>query len=161
MGKKNNFRKEWRSLTEIGNVFGVSARKMGSMLKEHGLRNPDGDPSQLAKDKNYCHYVDPKKQKGYWLWHGKKVTEYLVEVGVKKKGVSEKEASLNTKARKLARSYMEADKLWEEGNKMGAWMFDELEPEIKKIGIDRFNAALKAVGYKGDPVTLEQELCQN
>jgi Asp-tRNA(Asn)/Glu-tRNA(Gln) amidotransferase B subunit len=116
MTKKKNFRQQWRSLTEIGNTFGISARKLGLLLKKHGLREDNGE---------------------------------------EKTGVSSKEATLNTEARKLARSYIEAVKLDEEGNKFGYWMFDELRPEIKKVGLNRFNKALKAVGFKGEQLTEE------
>jgi hypothetical protein len=34
-------------------------------------------------------------------------------------------------------------------------MLCEMVDEIKKIGLERFNTALRAVGYKGEPVTLE------
>ena len=150
---QKNFRKEWRTLTEIGNTFGVSARKLGSTLKQHGLREPGGEPTQLAREGGYCHRVEPKNDRGYWLWHGQKVSNYLVEKGVEKTGVSSREATLNTEARKIARSYMEALELDEEGNKLGYLMMDELIPEIKKVGLDRFNEALKSIGYKGEPVT--------
>jgi hypothetical protein len=157
MTKKKNFRQEWRSLTEIGNTFGISARKLGSLLKKYGLREGDGEPSELAKQEGYCHLVAPKEGHSYYLWHGKKVASYLEKQGEEKKGVSSKEATLNTEARKLARSYIEALQLDEEGSKFGYWMFDELRPEIKKVGLDRFNEALKAVGFKGEPLT-EQAL---
>ena len=155
MSKKKNFRKQWRTLTEVGNTFGVSARKLGSLLKQHGLRKDDGDPSELAKQEGYCHLVAPKNGHRYYLWHGKKVTAYLEEKGEKQTGVSPKEASLNTEARKLARSYIEAVRLDEEGCKYAYWLFDELRPEIKKVGLDRFNEALKSVGFKGKPLTEE------
>lgn len=51
MSKKKNFRQEWRSLTEIGNIFGISARKLGSLLKKYGLRESDGKPSESATDR--------------------------------------------------------------------------------------------------------------
>ncbi|MBW4634124.1 MAG: hypothetical protein KME30_20120 [Iphinoe sp. HA4291-MV1] len=60
-----------------------------------------------------------------------------------------------TEARKLARSYMEAQKLEDEGSKLGYMMFSEMVDDIKKIGLERFNQALKSIGYKGDEVTLE------
>lgn len=157
MTKKKNFRQQWRSLTEIGNTFGVSARKLGSLLKQHGLRESDGKPSENAIAEGYCHFVEPKQGHSYYLWHGQKVADYLEQQGEERKGVSSQEATLNTEARKLARSYIEAAKLDKEGDKLGYMMLDELRPEIKKVGLDRFNEALKAVGFKGEPLT-EQAL---
>jgi hypothetical protein len=62
---------------------------------------------------------------------------------------------MDTEARSIARSYIEAQKLDEAGDKLGYLMFAELVPEIKKIGLERFNKALNSLGFKGEPVTLE------
>ncbi|GAC1460901.1 MAG: hypothetical protein NVSMB70_06680 [Chamaesiphon sp.] len=119
MGKKNNFRKTWKTLTELGQEFGVSAVKLGNLLKQHGLREKDGEPSQLASDGGFFEKITPNEGKPYYLWHHKKTSEYLVSQGVDKAGVSAKEAEKMTEARKLARYYMEAQKLDDEGSKLG------------------------------------------
>jgi hypothetical protein len=155
MSKKNNFRKTWRTLTELGQEFGVSAVKFGNLLKQHGLREKDGEPTQLAKDGGFFDRVVPKDGKPYYLWHRQKTVDYLVKLGVEKKGVSAAEATMDTEARSIARSYIEAQKLDEAGDKLGYLMFAELVPEIKKIGLERFNKALNSLGFKGEPVTLE------
>jgi hypothetical protein len=155
MSKKNNFRKTWRTLTELGQEFGVSAVKFGNLLKQHGLREKDGEPTQLAKDGGFFDRVVPKDGKPYYLWHRQKTVDYLVKLGVEKKGVSAAEATMDTEARSIARSYIEAQKLDEAGDKLGYLMFAELVPEIKKIGLERFNKALKSLGFQGEPVTLE------
>lgn len=157
MGKKNNFRKTWRTLTELGQEFGVSAVKFGNLLKQHGLREKDGEPSQLASDGGFFEKITPSEGKPYYLWHRNKTVEYLTSLGVNKAGVSEKEATLDTEARKLARSYLEAQKLDDEGSKLGYMMFDELRSDIKKVGLDRFNKALKSLGFKDELVTLEDD----
>ncbi|MEA5535624.1 hypothetical protein [Crocosphaera sp. XPORK-15E] len=155
MSKKNNFRKTWRTLTELGQEFSLSAIKFGNLLKQHNLREKDGEPTQLAKDGNFCDKIVPKEGKPYYLWHHEKTVNYLVQLGVEKKGISSKDATLNTEARKLAKAYLEAQKLDGQGDKLGYLMMGELVPDIKKIGIERFNEALKSVGYKGEVVTFE------
>ncbi|MEO1431577.1 MAG: hypothetical protein AAFV71_21465 [Cyanobacteria bacterium J06633_8] len=155
MGKKNNFRKTWKTLTELGQEFGVSAIKFGNLLKKHGLREKDGKPTQLAKDGVFFEEITPSEGKPYYLWHREKTSEYLVAKGVEKNGVSAKDAQQMTEARKLARSYMEAQKLDDEGSKLGYIMLSEMVDEIKKVGLEKFNQALKSVGYKGEEVTLE------
>lgn len=152
---KQSFRKQWRTLTEIGQEFGVSAVKLGKLLKEHGLRLETGDPSAEALEGTYAERIAPKEGKVYFLWHGQKVSEYLIAKGVPKAGSSAKEASNATEARKLARSYLEALKLDNEGSKLGYLMLGEMVDDIKKLGLDAFNAALKSVGYKGEEVTFE------
>ena len=155
MAKKNNFRKPWKTLTELGQEFGVSAVKFGNLLKQHGLREKDGEPTQLAKDGAFFEKITPKQGKLYYLWHRDKTSEYLVSQGVIKNGVSGKEAEIMTQARKLARSYIEAQKLDDEGSKLGYIMFSEMVDDIKKVGLEKFNQALKSIGYKGEEITLE------
>lgn len=155
MSQKNVFRKKWKTLTELGQEFGVSAIKFGNLLKEHGLREKTGEPSEKAKEGQFFEEIVPKEGKPYYLWHRQKTSDYLISLGVLKSGVSAKKAESMTEARKLARSYLEAQKLDSEGDKLGYLMFDELVPEIRKIGLERFNKALKSVGYKGEEVTLD------
>ncbi|MBP5975549.1 hypothetical protein HW132_23135 [Brasilonema sp. CT11] len=153
MGKKKNFRKVWKTLTELGQEFGVSAVKFGNLLKQYGLREKDGEPSQMAKDGGFFEKITPNEGKPYYLWHREKTSEYLIYQGVAKNGVSAKDALMMTESRKLARSYMEAQQLDDEGSKLGYIMFSEMVDDIKKVGLERFNQALKSIGYKGDEVT--------
>ena len=146
MGKKNNFRKIWRTLTELGQEFGVSAVKFGNLLKQHGLREKDGEPTQHAKDGSFCEKIVPNEGKPYYLWHRDKTIEFLMSKGVEKSGVSAKEASKITEARKLAREWIEAQRLDDEGSKLGYMMACELEPEIKRIGVDLVQSQLKTLG---------------
>ena len=132
--KKQNFRKQWRTLTELGQEFGMSAVKFGNTLKEHGLREKTGEPSSIAE--GYFEKITPNEGKVYYLWHCQKVSEYLMSKGVQKLGVSTKEASKMTEARKLARSYVEAKKLDDEGSKLGYMMFCDMIDEIKSVGLD-------------------------
>jgi hypothetical protein len=155
VAKKNNFRKTWKTLTELGQEFGVSAIKFGNLLKQHGLREKDGEPSQIAKDGGFFEKITPNEGKSYYLWHREKTAEYLVSQGVTKNGISAKETEIMTEARKLARSYMEAQKLDDEGSKLGYMMLSEMVGDIKKVGLERFNQALKSIGYKGSEVTLD------
>ena len=152
----NEFRKTWRSLTELGQEFGVSAVKFGKLLKQHGLKEEDDEPSQTAKEGELFKKITPKKGKPYYLWHHNKTVKYLTCLGVKKSGISEDEAMLNTEARKLAKSYLEARKLDDEGSEFGFIWFCESKRDIRKIGLDRFNKELKSLGFKGEPVTLEE-----
>lgn len=155
MSKKKGFRKEWRTLTELGQEFGISAVKFGNLLKQHDLREKSGEPTRFARENGFVQEINPKDSKSYFLWHQKKTSDRLVALGVEKFGVSAKEASKMTEARKLAREYLDALKLDDDGSKMGYIMFQEIMPEVKKIGVEIFNKALLSVGYKGEEVTTE------
>ena len=50
---------------------------------------------------------------------------------------------------------IEAQKLDNEGSKLGYMMLSEMVEDIQKVGLERFNQALKSIGYKGEEVTLE------
>ena len=72
MGKNKNFRKEWRTLTELGQEFGMSAVKFGNLLKQHELREKSGEPSQAAHEDGFVQKISPKDGKPYFLWHHKR-----------------------------------------------------------------------------------------
>lgn len=146
MSKKNNFRRTWRTLTELGQEFDISALKLGNLLKQHGLREKGGEPTQRAKDGGFFEEIVPNEGKPYYLWHRDKTVEFLTNQGVEKNGVSAKEATKTTEARKLARAWIEAQRLDDEGSKLGYMMACELEPEIKSIGVDLVQSQLKKLG---------------
>ncbi|MBR8834148.1 MAG: hypothetical protein DSM106950_08930 [Stigonema ocellatum SAG 48.90 = DSM 106950] len=146
MSKKNNFRKTWRTLTELGQEFGVSAMKFGNLLKQQGLRGQDGEPTQDAKDGGFFEKILAKDGKPYYLWHRDKTVEFLISKGVEKNGISREEASKTTEARNLAREWIEAQRLDDEGSKLGYIMACELEPDIKRIGVDLVQSQLKKLG---------------
>ncbi|MBW4671426.1 MAG: hypothetical protein KME60_29395 [Cyanomargarita calcarea GSE-NOS-MK-12-04C] len=72
--------------------------------------------------------------------------EFLQHQDVEKNGVSSQEASKTTEARKLAREWIEAQRLDDEGSKLGYIMACELEPEIKRIGVDLVQSQLHKLG---------------
>ncbi|BAZ17093.1 hypothetical protein NIES4071_89710 [Calothrix sp. NIES-4071] len=149
---KKNFRSEWRTLTELGAEFGKSAIAFGKILKENGLRNAEGEPTETAN--GLFQKIEPNQGKTYYLWNHKGVVSFLQSKGINPVN-NASDALKDTEARKLAREYLEAQKLDDEGSKLGYMMLCEIVDDIRKIGLDRFNTALKAVGYKGEPVTLE------
>ncbi|BDA75753.1 hypothetical protein CAL7716_099190 [Calothrix sp. PCC 7716] len=149
---KKNFRSEWRTLTELGAEFGKSAIAFGKILKENGLRDAEGLPTEAAN--GLFQKIEPNQGKPYYLWNHQEVVNFLQSKGINPVN-NAADALKDTEARKLAREYIEAQKLDDEGSKLGYMMLCEMVDDIKKIGLDRFNIALKAVGYKGEPVTLE------
>jgi len=65
------------SLTQFGELFHVSNQTVGRWLKEIGLRNPNGEPSQRAKDAGYVMRVSTPEGKGFWSWRKHKTIEVL------------------------------------------------------------------------------------
>lgn len=105
-------------MTELGQEFALSAIKFGNLLKQHGLREKYGSPTPIAKAGGFFQEITPSEGKPYYLWHRDKTVDYLVKAGVEKTGVSPQEASLDTEARKIAKSYLDALKLDEESSKL-------------------------------------------
>ncbi|MDF5715136.1 MAG: hypothetical protein PUP93_14935 [Rhizonema sp. NSF051] len=146
MDHKKSFRKTWRTLTELGKEFGVSAVKFGNLLKKYGLREKDGEPTQKAITGGFFNKITPNEGKPYYLWHRDKTVQFLQTQGVEKNGLSSQEALKTTQARKLAREWIEAQRLDDEGSKLGYLIAAELEPEIKRIGVDLVQSELKKLG---------------
>lgn len=96
-----------------------------AVYTQQSTLNKNGEPTQIASDGGFFEKITPSEGKPYYLWHRNKTVEYLTSLGVNKSGVSEKEATLETEARKLAKSYLEAQKLDDEGSKLGGWLLLE------------------------------------
>ena len=67
--------------TQIGKLFGVTSHVIGDWLKEIGLRDPDGKPTEEAHDGHYCKQA-PSGPTGYhWAWDAEKTVAALREAG--------------------------------------------------------------------------------
>ena len=67
--------------TQLGQLFGTTSHKSGQWLKEIGLRDPDGTPTDMAHDDGFCKQA-PSGQCGYhWVWDSKKTVAALREAG--------------------------------------------------------------------------------
>jgi hypothetical protein len=77
---KKNFRSEWRTLTELGTEFGKSAVAFGKLLKEHGLRDSDGEPTVAAN--GLFQRIEAKQGKPYYLWNHKGIVAFLRSKGI-------------------------------------------------------------------------------
>ena len=63
--KKQNFRKTWKTITELSKIFGISNVKFGKVIKEYKLRQESGEPTIFAIDNEYCYKVEPKDKPFY------------------------------------------------------------------------------------------------
>jgi len=75
------FRFEYMTLTQIGEIFGVSSHQVGKWLVEIGLRTPTKRPSREAFASGYVEQR-PSRNQGYnWCWDSAKTIEALEKVG--------------------------------------------------------------------------------
>lgn len=101
---KKNFRSEWRTLTELGTEFGKSAIAFGKILKENGLRDAEGLPTEAAN--GLFQKIEPNQGKPYYLWNHQEVVNFLQSKGINPVN-NAADALKDTEARKLAREYIE------------------------------------------------------
>ncbi len=70
------------TMRSLGAVFGVSSHFIGRVLKEMGLRTPDGQPSCRAQENGLVKLVQgPQSWIPLWLWHRELTTALLQEAG--------------------------------------------------------------------------------
>ncbi len=76
---------EYLSLTELGQLYGVTRNKLGLWLVELGLRTPTKKPSQLAFGGGYvAQRPSTQPETYYYAWHRAKTCQLLDEAGYKR-----------------------------------------------------------------------------
>ena len=70
------------TMRSLGAVFGVSSHFIGRVLKEMGLRTPDGQPSYQAQEAGLVKLAEgPQPWLRLWLWHKERTTALLEKAG--------------------------------------------------------------------------------
>lgn len=75
--KKNKFKMIWKTQSEIGVVFGISAIAVGKHLTNLGLK--DGNPTELAISSGFVHKVTDKRGQDFFMWNLSKVKDIFTE----------------------------------------------------------------------------------
>lgn len=100
---------KWLTLTKLAAEFGYPVLEFGSLLKDLGLRQANGQPSDYAKTNYFVKSVKKIYGVPFYIWSFKKTTEYLVN-----KGIRPENSVAVQKAELLANKYLEALKLEEQ-----------------------------------------------
>lgn len=74
---------EYLDMKELGRLFGVSGREIGSHLSELGLRDPWGKPNQQAVNQRLIDYDYERHGTYTKLWHVEKTVKILEDDGLK------------------------------------------------------------------------------
>lgn len=80
--KKLKFKDIWKTQTEIGKTFNLSAIAVGKKLNELGFKNPDNTPSQYAIDKDVVHTVTNNQGISFYLWRKKEILDMISQTGL-------------------------------------------------------------------------------
>jgi len=139
--KQEKFRDIWVNQTTLGKQFNLSAVAIGKKLKEQGLREAEGKPTDKALSEGYCRETPLKDGTPFFLWHKAKVADLLREDGLKSLTAQE------LRCRELAQRFIEAECLLERGDdKLAYFMQDDIESEIQPGDILFINRFLKELG---------------
>jgi hypothetical protein len=78
------YRFEYMTLTQLGEIFGVSSHKVGDWLVEIDFRTENKRPSKMAFEKDVVK-EGPSRGQGYnWVWHAEKTITALEVAGHKR-----------------------------------------------------------------------------
>src|SRR5262249_39816398 len=81
--RRTMYKYEFMTLTQLGQLFGVTSHQLGRWLVNIGLRNDQKRPAKKAFDGDYCK-MGPSRGDGYnWIWNTEKTVEALTQAGHK------------------------------------------------------------------------------
>ncbi len=76
------YRREYMDMNELGRLFGVSGRVVGSRLKELGLRDYRRNPTQQAENQRLVDYDFERHGTYTKLWHVERTVKILEDAGL-------------------------------------------------------------------------------
>lgn len=71
------------TLTQIGQLFGVTNQQVGKWLASAGLRDDRGKPTRTAHDGGYCEQAPSRNDMYVWAWKPERVVPVLEQHGHK------------------------------------------------------------------------------
>lgn len=71
------------TLTQLGELFGVTNQQVGKWLASAGLRDECGKPTRLAHDGGFCETAPSRNDMYVWAWRPEKVVPVLEKLGHK------------------------------------------------------------------------------
>ena len=155
MSKKNKqkFADTWVNLTNLGKEYGFSAIKIGKKLKELGLRNQEGKPTEKALSEGFAKFTPLKDGTPFYMWHKIKIAQLMRENDVKKLDDNE------ILAQDLAKEWIRINKLYEEAiygfEEEGLFMeAQDIQKTARKKGlVNRVNEILHDRKFEGEKIT--------
>ncbi len=75
------FRFAHMSLTQLGELFGVTSHKIGKWLKDLDLRDEESLPTKKAHEGRYCKQTSAGEKCTLWVWETEKTVAVLKKEG--------------------------------------------------------------------------------
>jgi hypothetical protein len=79
---------DYLKLGQLGDLFGLSATAVGMKLKQIGLRQPNGDPTQRARDARLVNLVRVEGMHPFWTWEKVRTVQVLEAAGCRRAGAT-------------------------------------------------------------------------
>lgn len=137
----SKFSEKWASQTELGKFYGMSAIAIGKELEAFGLRDGvEKIATKKAIDEGWCISTPLKDGTAYWMWSRAKLKEAFSSKGMAQLGAPQKAAN------EVMEQLKKAQKLIEEGSKLGYWMQEAAYDNIPKDLVGEVQDILKSKG---------------
>jgi hypothetical protein len=162
MAKKKKFQDKYASMTVIGKSLGISGREVGKKLKEMGLRQDDGAPSQESLDSGIAVFTPLKDGTKHYMWDKWEVKKRLREIDIKKDPEKVESLKIKDVVREMI-SVMESED-FQMGGGLGykladQYLFAELLPKLDEGILKNLSEVRKQVHQsKGTSGTKEHLL---
>ena len=177
--RKPKFEQVWGSLTDIGVGFGLSAVKVGAALKQMGLRDSNGKPTEDTLAKGLAVATPTRTGHEHYMWNRWEIARLLQEQGHSKK--VDTRDPLHPVAAEVHKLIQEAQRMEKRGeDKPAMWAYEAAieafqEPLTKATPKKRMGVALRLYAqmaglmadtneiqflYQGGPVTWEEVQAQ-
>lgn len=135
--RRNKTKREWKTLAQIGNPYGLSKKQLGTILCDHEFIDKKGNVTEKALNENIAKNIQNKEYKlnGYF-WNKKIVTKLLVSLGHQLCNPFLEEA--RGVAKEIFHAWKNGDKLAiQNQDKLAIWSYEEgmyeFETFLKKL----------------------------
>lgn len=149
--RRNKIKRQWKTLPQIGNPYGLSNRQMSDILQEHGFIDDQGGPTEKAISKNFAtHLQNDLPRLSGLFWSSALVTNLILSLG---------HSPINpflTEARSVAKNIRIS---WQEGDRLAAHNEDRMAIWSYEEGMYHFETFLRKLPEQEKMEAL-CELCQ-
>lgn len=149
--RRNKIKRQWKTLPQIGNPYGLSNRQMSDILQEHGFIDDQRRPTEKAISKNFAtHLQNDLPRLSGLFWSSALVTNLILSLG---------HSPINpflTEARSVAKNIRIS---WKEGDRLAAHNEDRMAIWAYEEGMEHFERFLRKLPQL-DKMEALCEMCQ-
>lgn len=149
--RRNKIKRQWKTLPQIGNPYGLSNGQISSILQEHGFIDEQGCPTEKAISQNFARHLqnDLPRLSGLF-WSSSLVTNLILSLGHSLINPFLSEA--RSVAKNIRKSWKDGDNFASQNeDRMAIWSYEE--------GMHQFECFLRKLPEKEKMEAL-CEMCQ-